>query len=65
MVKEKKPAISIYLGDLPYNKGYPAVRWLTDTYGPAGERWQLRELAYVDFAKERDATLFLTAWAGV
>ena len=63
MTWDKKPEASVYLGDLPPNKGYPAVRWLSDTIGPAGDRWKLRDLAYVDFAKARDATLFLTAWS--
>jgi hypothetical protein len=55
--------ISIYLGDLQYNKGYEAVRWLCDTYGPGTDRWIIRDLAYVDFRNDRDADLFLLRWA--
>ena len=54
---------SIYLGDLQYNKGYEAVRWLCDTYGPGQGRWSIRELSYVDFVNDRDADLFLLRWA--
>ena len=55
-------ARTVYLGDLRPNKGYESVRWLTDVYGTDTNRWKLRELAYVDFRKERDATLFLLNW---
>jgi hypothetical protein len=61
-MNEVKYERTIYLGDLPYQKGYPAVKWLTDVYGTDTNRWRLRELAYVDFRKERDATLFLLNW---
>lgn len=54
---------TVYLGDLGYKKGYPAVKWLSEVYGVDTNRWRLRDLAYVDFRKERDATLFLLNWS--
>lgn len=39
-----------------------AIEWLIKTYGPQGDRWKLKSLARVEFAKERDATLFLLHW---
>lgn len=39
-----------------------AIEWLVKTFGPQGPRWQLKALARVEFAKERDATLFLIHW---
>jgi hypothetical protein len=56
---------TIYLGDLPQRiKGpsWACIQWLEKHYGPAGDRWALRDLTYVDFRKDRDATLFLLHW---
>lgn len=39
-----------------------AIDWCIKTYGPQGARWKLKALAQVEFAKERDATLFLLHW---
>jgi hypothetical protein len=57
---------TIYLGDLPHRiKGptWAPVIWLENHYGPSGDRWTLRELAYIDFRKDRDADLFLLQWS--
>lgn len=48
--------------DLKNETAWDAVNWLYRTLGPSGERWILNKLAYVEFRKDRDATLFLTAW---
>lgn len=40
-----------------------ALRWLFDTFGPAGDRWTVRGLTFVDFKKDRDATLFILHWS--
>jgi hypothetical protein len=56
---------TIYLGDLPQRTKGPSwapVQWLEKHYGPAGDRWTLRDLAFVDFRKDRDADLFLLQW---
>ena len=42
---------------------FAAYEWLVRTFGPAGERWTMRELNYIDFKKDRDASLFLLHWA--
>jgi len=57
---------SVYLGDLPQSTKGPSwapVMWLHKHYGPAGNRWTLRDLAYIDFRKDRDADLFLLQWS--
>ena len=41
---------------------FNAVEWLIRTFGPPGDRWKLRDLTYIDFRKDRDATLFLLNW---
>ena len=54
---------TVYLGNLrPDVKALP-IWWLVERFGPSGDRWTLRELAYVDFRKDRDADLFLLTWA--
>ena len=40
-----------------------AIRWLFDTFGPSGDRWTMRNLTFVDFKKDRDATLFILHWS--
>lgn len=40
----------------------PVLEWLHKTYGPQGDRWTLKELAYIEFRKDRDADLFLLMW---
>ncbi len=40
-----------------------AIKWIVDTWGPAGDRWMLKDLCYVEFKKDRDATLFLIHWS--
>lgn len=42
---------------------FAAYKWLVETYGPAGDRWMMRDLTYIDFKKDRDASLFLLHWA--
>lgn len=57
---------TVYLGDLPQRSKGPSwapVIWLQKYYGPAGNRWTLRDLAYIDFKKDRDADLFLLQWS--
>lgn len=39
-----------------------AIDWCSKTFGPPGSRWKLTALARVEFAKDRDATLFLLHW---
>lgn len=39
-----------------------AIDWCSKTFGPPGSRWKLKALAQVEFAKDRDATLFLLHW---
>jgi len=41
---------------------FNAVEWLIKTLGPPGRRWRLRDLTFIDFEKDRDATLFLLNW---
>ena len=40
-----------------------AINWLFETFGPAGDRWSMRNLTYIDFKKDRDATLFILHWS--
>lgn len=40
-----------------------AVNWLLQTFGPCGDRWTLKDLSYLEFRKDRDATLFLLHWS--
>jgi len=39
-----------------------AINWVLDTWGPQGERWRIVDLAYLEFKKDRDASLFLVHW---
>lgn len=53
----------IDLSKLPKIKNLlSALEWLTKTYGPQGDRWQLKNLSYIEFRKNRDADLFLLIW---
>ncbi len=55
--------ITVDLGNLKDGiVGGEIIIWLYNTFGPSGDRWKLIGLAYVEFRKDRDATLFLTAW---
>lgn len=45
------------------NDSRKAINWLIQTWGPMGDRWVLKDLSYVEFRKERDATLFLLHWS--
>lgn len=54
--------ITVDLGNLKKGTGLEAINWLHKTFGPSGNRWVLNTLAYVEFRKDRDATLFLAAW---
>jgi hypothetical protein len=40
-----------------------ALEWLIENLGPAGERWTFKDLTYVTFKKDRDATLFILKWS--
>lgn len=40
-----------------------ALRWLLNTYGPAGDTWSIDQLTYVKFKNDRDATLFILKWS--
>jgi hypothetical protein len=42
---------------------FKAVMWLSETFGPQGDRWVLKNLAQIEFRKDRDATLFLLHWS--
>jgi hypothetical protein len=54
--------LSQYKEDGRYDRNL-ALNWLFDNFGPMGERWMLRELTYVDFARDKDATMFLMRWS--
>jgi hypothetical protein len=53
----------INLNNIKTNDARKAVNWLYETFGPAGDRWTMKDLTYVEFRKERDATLFLIHWS--
>ena len=53
---------SINLNNIKTNDVRKAINWLFETYGPAGDRWMVKDLTVVTFRKERDATLFLLHW---
>lgn len=65
-------ATEIYLGDLPHNKGIEAVWWCVNVFGPGQVfddpkctgRWRVRDLAYIEFKNDKDATMFMLRWAG-
>jgi hypothetical protein len=52
----------VNLNNINTNDVRKAINWLYETWGPAGDRWTLKDLTYVEFRKERDATLFLIHW---
>jgi len=58
----------IDLGELRKFKNNPhldrrqAVNWLLERLGPCGDRWNMKELKYIEFRKDRDADLFLLTW---
>lgn len=52
------------LNTIKTNDVRKAVNWLIQTFGPHGDRWTLSNgLNYVEFRKDRDATLFLIHWS--
>ncbi len=51
------------LNKIKTNDTRKAVTWLLHTFGPCGDRWMLKDLSYVEFRKDRDATLFLLHWS--
>lgn len=53
----------VNLAKIKTNDPRKAIDWLIQTWGPMGDRWFLRDLSYVEFRKERDATLFLIHWS--
>lgn len=54
----------IDLRRLKTNDTRKAINWLIQTYGPHGARWSLSNgLDFVEFSKDRDATLFLLHWS--
>lgn len=53
----------VNLSNLRTNDTRKAINWLVETWGPAGDRWTLKDLSYVEFRKDRDATLFLLHWS--
>lgn len=55
--------IRVNLNTIKTNDTRKAINWLLQTWGPPGERWSLKDLSYVDFRKDRDATLFLLHWS--
>lgn len=54
---------TVYLGDLKHNEGYAALRWLAQVIPYSEGRWRIRELAFVDFVHETDATFFRLRWS--
>lgn len=55
--------IRVNLRNIKANDTRKAIDWLIKTWGPMGDRWTLKDLSYVEFRKERDATLFLLHWS--
>ncbi len=61
--------ITVDLGELRKFKDNPqadrrqAVNWLYERLGPCGDRWTLKDLKYIEFRKDRDASLFLLTWS--
>lgn len=54
----------VNLSNIKTNDTRKAINWLIQTYGPHGNRWSIgKDLNYVDFKKDRDATLFLIHWS--
>jgi hypothetical protein len=52
------------LNNIKTNDTRKAINWLIERYGPHGDRWTLSNgLSYVEFRKDRDATLFLLHWS--
>lgn len=52
------------LDNIKTNDARKAINWLIQTLGPHGDRWTLSNgLKYVEFRKDRDATLFLLHWS--
>lgn len=53
--------------DLPQMTRSDAIQmldWVVNTYGPTGERWHIKDLRYLVFNREKDATMFLLYWSG-
>lgn len=42
---------------------WPALKWLMQTHGPAGKRWKLNGVNYVEFKSEREALMFILRWS--
>lgn len=40
-----------------------ALDWLSQTLGPSGDRWTFKDLTYVTFKDDKDATLFILKWS--
>jgi hypothetical protein len=56
--------IKVNLSTIKTNDARKAINWLLQTYGPCGDRWTLSNgLDYVEFRKDRDASLFLIHWS--
>jgi len=55
--------IKVDLNRINTNDSRKAINWLIQTFGPNGQRWTLKNLSYVEFQKDRDATLFLLHWS--
>lgn len=55
--------IRVNLSKIKTNDARKAINWLIQTWGPCGDRWTLKDLSYVEFRKDRDATLFLLHWS--
>jgi hypothetical protein len=51
------------LRNIRTNDARKAINWLVQTYGAHGDRWTCTDLTYVEFRKDRDATMFLLHWA--
>ena len=55
--------VRVNLSTIKTNDARKAINWLLETWGPMGDRWVLKDLSYVEFRKDRDATLFLLHWS--
>ena len=56
-------AVDVSLESLRPIDRVKAAMWCVDRYGPTSEgKWELCNLAYIRFKRDRDATWFLLTW---
>jgi hypothetical protein len=47
--------------EVPHRRA--AIDWLYNRYGPAGDIWSIKQLTYVNFKNDKDATFFILRWS--